>query len=97
MNDELVKEKFDALERRTNAHSEEIDRLKQGSIEFKTEIKNLCNSIKSFNSTLKIFGVVVLISLLVFLFYAIEKLILQLLQLYNKTFWWDFLSLKFFH
>ncbi|NOW85910.1 chromosome segregation ATPase [Clostridium beijerinckii] len=77
MNEELVKDKLDTHERRLNSHSEEIDKLKQDAIEFKTDIKNLCESIKSLNGTLRTFGVVGLTALTGFIIYALEKVIFK--------------------
>ncbi|MFT8347675.1 hemolysin XhlA family protein [Clostridium saccharoperbutylacetonicum] len=77
MNEELVRDKLDTHEKRLNAHSEEIDKLKQDAIEFKTDIKNLCESIKSLTGTLRAFGVVGLTALIGFIIYALEKVIFK--------------------
>lgn len=84
MNDELclerhkrVDERLDLGEKRLNSHAERLDKLEQGQSEFKVEIKNLCESLKTLTNTMKWFIGIWVTSLLGFFFYAIQSHILK--------------------
>ncbi|AGX43938.1 hemolysin XhlA family protein [Clostridium saccharobutylicum] len=72
MNDELVKDKLDTHERRLNNHSERIDKLEQDGRELKTELKNLCENLKSLTSMMKWFIATLVGALISFFFYAVQ-------------------------
>ena len=75
MNEELVKDKIETHERRINNHGDRLDKLEQDSVEFKTEIKNLCDNLKNLTGVLK--GLIGLgaTTLVGFFIYTIEQLI----------------------
>ncbi|AGX43265.1 hemolysin XhlA family protein [Clostridium saccharobutylicum] len=72
MNDELVKDKLDTHERRLNNHSERLDKLEQDGRELKTELKNLCENLKSLTSMMKWFIATLVGALISFFFYAVQ-------------------------
>ncbi|NOW58940.1 peptidoglycan hydrolase CwlO-like protein [Clostridium saccharobutylicum] len=55
MNEELIKDKIETHERRINNHGERLDKLEQDGRELKTEIKNLCENLKSLTNMIKWF------------------------------------------
>ncbi len=73
MNAEVMEDKIETHERRINNHSERLDKLEQDSVEFKIEIRNLCDNIKSLTSILKAILTVGSTALVGFFVYAIEK------------------------
>ncbi|MBU3143960.1 hemolysin XhlA family protein [Clostridium sp. CF012] len=73
MNSETIELKINEHAETLKEHSREIDNLKQDGREFKTEIKNLCENIKSLTSTMKWFMGIWVTSLLGFFFYAIQS------------------------
>lgn len=75
MNDELVQDKLETHERRLNKHGEILDKLEQDNASFKTELKNLCENLKSLTSVMKWFIGTWVVTLLGFFIYSIEKLI----------------------
>lgn len=72
MNEELIEHKLKIHEKRINNHSERLDKIEQAQSEFKVEIKNLCDSIKSLTNTMRWFMGIWVTSLLGFFFYAIQ-------------------------
>jgi len=75
MNEELIKDKLETHERRINKHGEILDRLEQDNASFKTELKNLCDNLKSLTSVMKWFIGIWVTTLLRFFIYSIENLI----------------------
>ena len=80
MNDEVcnekhkrVDEKLELHDKSLNSHADRLDKLEQGQSEFKIEIKNLCESLKTLTNTLKWFMGIWVTSLLGFFFYAIQS------------------------
>ena len=80
MNDEVclekhkrVDERLDVNERRLNNHADRLDKIEQSQSEFKVEIKNLCDNLKTLTNTLKWFMGIWVTSLLGFFFYAIQS------------------------
>ena len=82
MNDELCLEKHKRLDEklevhdtRLNNHGDRIDKLEQDNASFKTELKNLCNNLKSLTSVIKWFIGTWVVTLLGFFIYSVENLI----------------------
>jgi chromosome segregation ATPase len=67
-----VDEKFKTHERRLNNHSERLDSLEQYRSEAKTEIKNLCQQIKSLVKTMRWFIGLMVGAFVSFFFYAVQ-------------------------
>ena len=72
MNDELINHQLEVNNKRLNNHADRIDKLEQKQSEFKTEIKNLCENIKSLTSILKWLCSLIGGSFVGFFFYAIQ-------------------------
>lgn len=68
-----IKNMIDDHEIRLNKHSDRLDKLEQGQSEFKVEIKNLCESLKTLTNTMRWFIGIWVTSLLGFFFYAIQS------------------------
>lgn len=77
MNEELIKDKIETYERRLNNHGERLDKLEQDSRELKTELKNLCENIKSLTNMMKWFITAIGGALISFFFFTIETKILR--------------------
>lgn len=73
MNEELVKHKIDIHERRINNHSERLDKLEQDNASLKTEIKNLCENIKSLTNMMKWFMTALIGAFISFFFYVVQN------------------------
>jgi len=73
MNDELIKDKLDRDEARLNDHSKRLDKLEQDGRELKTELKNLCDSLKGLTSIMKWFITAIMGAFISFFFYAIQS------------------------
>lgn len=73
MNEEVVKLQLETHDKRLNNHAERLDKLEQDGREFRTEIKNLCENIKSLTSAIKWLIGLGASSLLGFFFYAIQS------------------------
>lgn len=73
MNEEYLKDTLNRIERRLNAHSKEIDRLKEESVSLKVEIKNLCDNLKSLTNMMKWFITAIVGAFISFFFYAIQS------------------------
>jgi len=65
--------KFNTHEKRLNAHSERLDKLSEESTKFETEIKHLCETIKSLTTTLWWFIGIILGGICTFFFTALQK------------------------
>jgi len=72
MNEELIKDKLETHERRINNHSERLDKLEQDGRELKTELKNLCENLKSLTNMIKWFIGAIGGALISFFFYAVQ-------------------------
>lgn len=68
-----IDEKLDTLNKRVNNHSERLDRIEQAQSEFRIEIKNLCENLKSLTSVLKWFIGLLIGSFVAFFFYAVQN------------------------
>jgi chromosome segregation ATPase len=68
-----IKSMLEDHEKRLNGHSTRLDKIEQNQSEFKIEIKNLCESLKTLTNTLKWFMGIWVTSLLGFFFYAIQS------------------------
>ena len=75
MNAELIEDKLKTHGKRLDNHGLRLDKLEQDAVEFKTEIKNLCDNLKTFTSVLKWFIGIWVTTLLGFFIYSIEKFI----------------------
>ena len=73
MNEELLKHKIDIHERRINNHSERLDKLEQDNASLKTEIKNLCETIKSLTNMMKWFMSALIGAFISFFFYVVQN------------------------
>jgi hypothetical protein len=72
MNDELVKDKLETHDKRLNNHGERLDKLEQDGRELKTELKNLCENLKSLTSMMRWFITAIGGALISFFFYAVQ-------------------------
>lgn len=68
-----IDERLDTLNKRVNNHSERLDRIEQAQSEFRIEIKNLCENLKSLTSVLKWFIGLLIGSFVAFFFYAVQN------------------------
>lgn len=73
MNEELLRHKIDIHERRINNHSERLDKLEQDNASLKTEIKNLCENIKSLTNMMKWFMTALIGAFISFFFYVVQN------------------------
>lgn len=67
-----VDERLDKHDDRLNHHGTRLDTLEQDGRELKTEIKNLCKSLKSMTDIMKWFLTVMGGALISFFFYAVQ-------------------------
>lgn len=72
MNEELVKDKLETHDKRLNNHGERLDKLEQDGRELKTELKNLCENLKSLTNMMKWFITTLGGALIGFFFYAVQ-------------------------
>jgi len=72
MNEELIKDKIETYEKRLNNHGSRLDKLEQDSIELKTELKNLCENLKSLTNMMKWFITAMGGALISFFFYSVQ-------------------------
>lgn len=72
MNEELITHEIEVHDKRLNNHSERLDKLEQDGRELKTELKNLCENLKSLTSMMKWFIATLVGALISFFFYAIQ-------------------------
>ena len=68
-----IDERLDTIDKRVNSHSERLDRIEQAQSEFRIEIKNLCENLKSLTAVLKWFIGLLIGSFVAFFFYAIQN------------------------
>lgn len=68
-----IDERLDTIDKRVNSHSERLDRIEQAQSEFRVEIKNLCDNLKSLTAVLKWFIGLLIGSFVAFFFYAIQN------------------------
>lgn len=73
MNEELLRHQIEVHDTRLNDHSKRLDKLEQDSRELQTEIKNLCDSLKSLTSIMKWFVTALVGAFISFFFYAIQS------------------------
>lgn len=72
MNEELIKDKLETHEKRINNHGDRLDKLEQDGRELKTELKNLCENLKSLTNMMKWFITAMGGALISFFFYAVQ-------------------------
>jgi chromosome segregation ATPase len=72
MNEELIKDKLETYEKRINNHGSRLDKLEQDSIELKTELKNLCENLKSLTNIIRWFITAMGGALISFFFYSVQ-------------------------
>ncbi len=72
MIEELVQDKIETHERRINNHGDRLDKLEQDGRELKTELKNLCENLRSLTNMIKWFITVMGGALISFFFYAVQ-------------------------
>ena len=84
MQDAVCIEKHKSIDEKVNmhgikldVHDERLDKLEQDGRELKTEIKNLCKSLKSMTDIMKWFLTVMGGALISFFFYVIQSQILK--------------------
>ncbi len=73
MNEELLRHQLEVHDTRLNDHSKRLDRLEQNERALQTEIKNLCDSLKSLTSIMKWFITALVGAFISFFFYAIQS------------------------
>lgn len=77
MNDELVGHQIEVHDIRLNDHSKRLDKLEQDSVALKTELKNLCENLKSLTIVMKWFIGLIIGAFVGFFFYAIQTNLLK--------------------
>lgn len=73
MENELIKHQIEVHDKRINNHSERLDKLEQDSVALKTELKNLCENLKSLTTVMKWFIGLIIGSFVGFFFYAVQN------------------------
>lgn len=73
MNEELVRHELDTHNIRLNDNSKRLDKLEREGAELKTEIKNLCDNLKSLTSMMKWFTTAMIGAFISFFFYAVQN------------------------
>jgi sugar-specific transcriptional regulator TrmB len=68
-----IDEKLENHDKRLDNYAVRLDKLEQVQSEFRIEIKNLCDNLKSLTAALKWFICLILGSFVAFFFYAAEK------------------------
>ena len=76
MNEELIGHQIEVHDVRLN-DSKRLDKLEQDSVALKTELKNLCENLKSLTTVMKWFIGLIVGSFAGFFFYAIQNNILK--------------------
>ncbi|KYH35819.1 hemolysin XhlA [Clostridium tepidiprofundi DSM 19306] len=77
MNEELLRDKLNTHETRLNDHSKRLDKIEQSQVEFKIEIKNLCDNLRNLTNTMKWLMGIWVTSLLGFFFYVVQNKIFR--------------------
>lgn len=72
MNNETMEMKINEHDKKLDEHDKRIDKVEQNQSEFKVEIKNLCESLKTLTNTMKWFIGIWVTSLLGFFFYVLQ-------------------------
>ncbi|MCI9974776.1 hemolysin XhlA family protein [Clostridioides difficile] len=73
MNEELFKDNLKRHEVTINKHNDEIDELKVADIEYKAELKALCENLNSLTSMLKWLIGTMITTLVGFFIFAIQR------------------------
>lgn len=73
MNEELVEHQLEVHDKRLNNHGDRLDKLEQDSATLKTELKNLCENLKSLTTVMKWFITTLIGAFISFFFYAIQN------------------------
>jgi hypothetical protein len=72
-----IKDVLDDHEKRLNGHSKRIDDLEKDGVEYKSDIKHLCEEVSGLVTTMKWFMGIWVTSLLGFFFYAVQKIVFK--------------------
>lgn len=72
-----IKEALIDHENRLNGHSARLDKLEQNQSEFKADMKNLCENLKSLTNTMRWFMGIWVTSLLGFFFFMIQNKLIK--------------------
>lgn len=73
MNDELIEHQLEVHDKRLNNHGDRLDKLEQDSATLKTELKNLCENLKSLTTVMKWFITTLIGAFISFFFYAVQN------------------------
>lgn len=73
MNNELIEHQLEVHDKRLNNHGDRLDKLEQDSATLKTELKNLCENLKSLTTVMKWFITTLIGAFISFFFYAIQN------------------------
>lgn len=73
MNEELIKHQIEVHDKRLNNYGLRLDKLEQEGVALKTEIKNLCENIKSLTNMMKWFMTALMGAFISFFFYAVQQ------------------------
>lgn len=73
MNEKLVEHQLEVHDKRLNNHGDRLDKLEQDGATLKTELKNLCENLKSLTSVMKWFIGLLIGSFIGFFFYAVQN------------------------
>ena len=68
-----INEKIEVHEKRLNGHSERLDRVEQNQSAFQSDIKNLCENLKSLTNLMRWFIGAWFTSLIGFFFFMIQN------------------------
>jgi len=77
LNTETMEIKIMEHDKKIEEHDKRLDKVEQNEVEFRTEIKNLCDSLKSLTSTMRWFMALFGTTLLGYFIYSIEKTIFK--------------------
>ncbi|WP_238860852.1 hemolysin XhlA family protein [Clostridium sp. YIM B02569] len=72
MNEELIRDKIKTYDKKLDNHDDRLDKLEQDGRELKTELKNLCENLKSLTGMIRWFITAIGGALISFFFYAIQ-------------------------
>lgn len=76
MDNAVMQVKIEEHEQKLADHDRRIDKIEQDSVEFKTEIKHLCENLRSLTRTMWWFMGLLIASFISFFFYAVQQHIL---------------------
>ena len=73
MSEELMRHQIEVHDKRLNNYGERLDKLEQEGVALKTEIKNLCENIKSLTNMMKWFITALIGAFISFFFYVVQQ------------------------